>query len=171
MLVASAFAWRHFSAETAYWSEPDAADDVRAALVYNLVLAALIVLVAVALAAVVRRPLRWVRPVAWCVLGAIGLALFLGLNAGADPAGSTAGPTADSASRTYYGLIPHWYPTLNAIQGLTVLALVIAVVVLLLRSSVADFYRPASSEEDSKWSAFVADQQKRIAGDDLSGAS
>ncbi|GAA0577537.1 hypothetical protein GCM10010172_72860 [Paractinoplanes ferrugineus] len=166
MVGASVFAWRHFSAESAYWSIRHGADQVRAALVYNLVVAALTVLVAVVLAVVVRRPLRWVRPAAWCVLGFLGLALFLGLNAGADPAGSTAGPNADSDSRAYYDLLPHWYPTLNAIQGVAVLVLVVAVFVMLLRSSVADFYRPASTEQDPKWSSFVAAQQKRIAGDE-----
>jgi hypothetical protein len=109
--------------------------------------------------------------VAYGILGVIGLALFLGLNAGADPAGSTATPGADSGSRAYYDLLPHWYPALNAILGVTAVALVIAVIVMLMRSSVADFYRPASGEQDPRWSAFVADQQKRIAGDDLGRAS
>lgn len=171
MLVATMLAWRHLgSAGPRYVSaslgDAVTVDEVRSMLGYNVVVTTATILATGALALMVRRPLGWARWAAWCVLGAVGLLLFLGLVAGADPAGSTPGPNATAVARLYYALLPSWYPSVNAVLGLAVLVTGLAAAVLLSRSSVADYYRPASGEQDPRWAAFVATQQKRIAGDD-----
>ncbi|MEU4243394.1 hypothetical protein [Actinoplanes sp. NPDC026619] len=164
MLIAAIIAWQHFGPAAVHFGD-GGADQVRAGLIFNMVVTALVVLATAALATVVRRPLRWARPAAWAVLGVLGFALFTGLNAGVDPAGSTAGPGADPANRLYYDLVPGWYPSVHAALGLIVLATCVAVVIMLMRSSVADFYRPATTKQDPKWAAFVDRQQKLIAGE------
>jgi hypothetical protein len=54
--------------------------------------------------------------------------------------------------------------SVNAVLGLFLLAAVIAAAVLLMRSSVADFYRPESSVPDPRWESFVRAQKDRIDG-------
>lgn len=169
MLMMAILAWRHLGpAGDAYESASGfdgGADAVRSSIAFNMVVTAAVVLTTTVLAMLVRRPLRWARPVTWGVLGVVGTALYVGLNAGPDPAGSKPGADADPLNRLYYDLVPQWYPSVNAVLGLALLATGAAAAILLLRSSVSDFYRPASSQHDPKWADFVDRQQKLIAGE------
>jgi hypothetical protein len=171
MLVATVLAWRHLGPAgiqyvSATQSDGRSVEYVRGSLRYNVVVTVATVLITTALALLVRRPWPWARWGAWCALGVIGLLLFLGLNAGADPAGSTPSDNADAVSRLYYDLLPSWYPSLTAVLGLAVLVALLTAAIMLARSSIADYYRPASRVADPRWAAFVEGRQKRVAGEE-----
>lgn len=172
LLVAAVLGWQHLTpAGVRYLSAfdnggPAAVNQVRATLEYNVIVTTATILTTAVLALLVRRPLPWVRRVTWCALGAVGVLLFLGLNAGADLAGSTPDADATPAERLYYDLLPRWYPSSTAVLGLVLLVAGLAAAVMLTRSSVADYYRPASRRSDPRWASFVQAQKKRIAGDD-----
>src|SRR5690348_4319847 len=109
MLVAAVLARRHLEPAGLRYlgAEPDGQDtvgQVRATLGYGMLVTAATILGTAALAVLVRRPLVWVRWAAWCVLAALGVLLFLGLVAGADPAGSTPDSDATELDRLFYDL-------------------------------------------------------------------
>jgi hypothetical protein len=173
-LAAALTACRHFGpAAEAYRSAfLDAGMDdlevqvlqVRSSLAYNVAVLAVTVLTTAGLALMIRRPLRWAQVGTWCAAVVLGVALVIALNGGPDPAGSTPGPQASEIDRLGYDLIPQWYTSVNAVLGLFLLAAVIAAAVLLMRSSVADFYRPESRVQDPRWESFVRKQKDRIDG-------
>jgi hypothetical protein len=130
--------------------------EAESALVLNLVVALLTMLAGLGLAVLVRRPLRWAQISTWVLAVAITALLFCGLNSGPSDAGSTPGPDTRPMEGYAYALFPGWYPTLDAIVGLLVIALVIAAAVMLARSSVIDFYRLASRQpDDPRWVSFM----------------
>lgn len=161
MAVAGLFAWRHFGPASVayvqalgnnhYLASPQLAD-VRGGLAYNIAVTAAAALVTGCLAPAVRRPLRWVQVTAWCTAVLFAAGLFCGLSTG---------PAARTLDEISYGLVPAWYPGLNAVLGVAVLVTIVAAAAALLRSSVDDFYRPASREQDPRWAAFVQRQADR----------
>jgi hypothetical protein len=168
MTIAAIAAWRHLGPAAAAYARAlaDAGLDrsggepaqVRSTLAYNVAVTAGTALVATLLALVIRKPLRWAQVSTWCTVVVVWMALGCGLASGPNPAGSVPGRTSSELDRLSYDLVPQWYSPANAVLGLFVLASVTAVGVLLLRSSVQDYYRPASSQQDPRWTAFVQKQ-------------
>ncbi|MET0494072.1 MAG: hypothetical protein ABW000_13175 [Actinoplanes sp.] len=171
MTVLSVVAWWHLgpageaysraSLEAGYGDGDGWPRAVLSSLVYNTVTTGMTALITGLLAVMIRQPLRWVQVTTWCVVAAVCAALGCGLNAGPDPAGSTASSDSSQFQRLGYDLVPQWYPSVNAVLGLALLAAAIGAAVMLLRSPVQDFYRPASSREDPRWSSFVQRQAER----------
>lgn len=172
LLLAGVLAtWHHFEAAAEVYrntslriDNTDPKDELqwmRSDLGYDAAVLAAVALMTAGLAPLVRRRLRWARVATWCAAAVLGPALLIELNAGPNPRGSTVGPLLD---RLEADLLPQWFPGVNAVLGFALLVLVIASPVLLARSSVSEFYRPANQQEDPRWEAFLKAQNDRIAG-------
>jgi hypothetical protein len=174
MTLASSLAWQHLgpaadtyarmAADLGYGNPARLADEVRWSLGYNVAVTVGTALVAGVLALLVRQPLRWAQVAGWCAATAIALGLGFGLVTGSATAGARPDSSSSAFDRLDYDLLPQWYPITNAVLGLALLVAVVAAGVLLLRSSVSDFYRAESRQEDDpRWANFIEKQKRGLA--------
>lgn len=175
MLATILVAWRHFEAAAEVYRSAalsggmgDPLDElqwIRSDLGYDAAVVAAMALVTAGLAPLIRRPLRWARVATWCTAVVLGAALLVELGGGPDAGGPPLDPGTSVLDGLRFELLPQWFPGVNAVLGFAVLVLVIASAVLLMRSSVSEFYRPAGQQQDPQWAAFRRAQNDRIAGD------
>jgi hypothetical protein len=175
MLATILAAWRHFEAAAEVYRSASLSGGMgdpvgelqwmRSDLGYDAAVVAAMALVTAGLAPLIRRPLRWARVATWCAAVVLGSALLVELGGGPDAGGRPLDPETSVLDSLRFDLVPQWFSGVNAVLGFAVLVLVIVSAVLLLRSSVSEFYRPAGQQQDPQWAAFLRAQNDRIAGD------
>lgn len=132
------------------WVLAEVRYDVR----YDEVVGVITVLLLVAAAVAILRPIRWIRATTWTALVALLIAVAFG--AVASPEGLLSAGPGDPAgiADALRSLLPGWYPDLHAVTASLSALAMIAAGVLLARTGVADFYhRPPP---DARPSLYVA---------------
>ncbi|NJC70532.1 hypothetical protein HC031_12530 [Planosporangium thailandense] len=119
---------------------PGVVPNIRWSLLYDTTVAAALALMLAPLGYLVRRPSQPARIVTWCV-GAVGaMALLVGIAGNPDDLGQPTGGEPAEVQRAMRNLLAGWYPSTHALAVVAEIVGIIAVAVLLARSSVVDFY-------------------------------
>ena len=169
MIVATLIAWRHFGPAAAEFRVLAATfhpeqwiDEARGTLGLTAIATLATAPVCAWLAFAIRQPRRrWAQVTTWVTVVAAVLLLTIALVGGSATVGTTPNDSVMPVDALGYALLPGWYTSVVAVLGVAAIVAAVGAGTALLRSSVLDYYRPASWQQDDRWANFVARQQDR----------